>query len=93
MHLFRMIANPKDMFSRVKDQIVFISLSHSNEFFCQANTMSHGFFIAKQILCKTTTQNRQTIKISMTNGSLMNGESIAECSLEHSAIILTRIKQ
>ena len=32
-------------------------------------------------------------KILMTNGSLMKVESIAECSLEHSAILLTCIKQ
>ena len=33
-------------------------------------------------------------KIFMTNGSLMKAESIAECSpLEHSAILLTCIKQ
>ena len=32
-------------------------------------------------------------KIAMTNGSLMKGESIAECPLKHSAILLTCIKQ
>ena len=32
-------------------------------------------------------------KILMTNGSFMKIESIAECSLEHSAILLTCVKQ
>ena len=32
-------------------------------------------------------------QILMTNGSLMKVESIAECSLEHSAILLTFIKR
>ena len=32
-------------------------------------------------------------KVLKTNGSLMKGESIAECSLEHSVILSTCIKQ
>ena len=41
---------------------------------------------------KRPLKNRQT-KVLMTNGSLMKVETIAECPLEHSAILLTCIKR
>ena len=43
--------------------------------------------------CLKRPLNKKDItKIFMTNGSLMKVEIIAECSLEHSALLLTCIK-
>ena len=51
-------------------------------------------FLETVKLCKTATQKKDKTNIFMTNGSLMKVESIAECfPLEHSAILLTCIKQ
>ena len=53
--------------------------------------MSLGKEIYSKTCLKRPLQNRQNKYILMTNGSLMKDESIAE--LEHSAILLTCIKQ
>ena len=53
--------------------------------------INHSDLYSKTCL-KRPLKNRQT-KILVTNGSLMKIESVAELSLEHSAIVLTCIKR
>ena len=43
--------------------------------------------------CKTATKNIDKRKTLITNGSLMKVKSVAECSLEHFAILSTCIKR